>query len=188
MKDAPANGTRKSPRELLTTENATLKRLFEADAQLPEMRAALPGRTDTQIRRHLHHLELKREAPLSMRNSWVWGEIQEAIREHGPMTAAELEERTDSAHGAVLRQIKQFHGKGLYIAAWRPTSRKPAAVWALGNEPDADKRAALTRQPAARRARGNCRNPFAVAAGLVRAPTAGIGRIFTLHDDEQEAA
>jgi hypothetical protein len=182
----PASGIRKSPREWLTTEDAALTRLFNAGAQLPEMRAALPNRTDSQIRRHLTHLKLKRDTPLAQRNSWVWGAMQLAIREHGPMTAAELEERTKGNHACVLRQLKRYHGNGLYVSEWRPTLRKPAAVWALGNESDADRRAALARQPVKRRVAAN---PFAAAAGLIKPVGTVRGRVFKhLHDDEREAA
>lgn len=189
MRGSPTSGVRKSPREWLTTENTALTRLFVQDAQLDEMCAALPGRTDSQIRRHIHHLGLKRAAPLSIRGSWVWSAMQAAILKHGPMTAGELEERTNSAHGAVLRQIERFHGKGLYVANWRATTRKPAAVWALGNLPDADMRAVLTRQKKVKLAN---RNPFAAALGLVEAPKGNTGRVF-IHltdskDDELEMA
>lgn len=185
MKGVPSNGVRRSPQEWLTTENAILTRLFNEGAQLPAMVAALPRRTDSQIRRHLHYLGLKRETKLLVRTSWVWESMKAAIAERGPMTAAELEERTNSAHGAVIRMIKRFHGDGLYISAWRPTLRKPAAVWALGSAPDADKRAVLTR----RYVKKSKVNPFAAAIGAIEAPKSAPGRVYIhLTDDERAAA
>jgi hypothetical protein len=183
MKGVPASGVRKSPREWLITENAIVTRLFNAGAQLPEMCSALPRHTDSQIRRHLHHLKLKREAPLRLRNSWVWSAMQAAIREHGPLTLAELEEKTKANHAGVLRQLNRYHGDGLYVTEWRPTSRKPAAVWALGDKPDADKRSVLTRQKAVRRTKVN---PFAAAAGLVEAPKGNPGRVFIHLTDSKD--
>lgn len=183
MKGVPANGIRKSPQEWLTTENAALKRLFLGGAQLPEMREALPTRTDSQIRRHLHHLKLKRDTPLLIRTSWVWEAMRAAIIKHGPMTAAQLEEITGSAHGAVIRQIQRFHGDGLYVSAWRATSRKPVALWSLGSKPDADKRNVLTRQRVARSFKVN---PFAAALGLVEAPKGEAGRVYIHLTDSKE--
>lgn len=183
MKGSPASGTRKSPQEWLTTENSALTRLFREGAQLPEMRAALPRRTDSQIRRHLHHLKLKRDTPLLVRTSWVWDAMRAAILKYGPMTASELEERTGSAHGAVLRMIERFHGNGLYVSEWKATCRKPAALWALGNKPDADKRLVLTRQKTVRSAKVN---PFAAALGLVEAPKGEPGRVYIHLTDSKD--
>lgn len=171
----------------LTPQKAMATQMYEAGAPLREIAGAV-GRSEDSIRRAVGRWKLHRpegHIGVETRENLVWPRIKSALAGSTGMTVSDMCRVTGCFKSVVLRAIAE-HRAEIHVARWQPTSRKPAAVWALGSGVDAVN---VARKPnkAPRKV-----NPWLVASGLVVAPAGETGRIFkqsmSVKDDELEAA
>ena len=172
----------------LTIEEEPLKRMWEAGEHIDDIVKAIPTRTRDAIKRHASYIGLKRpDGPVVIRPHTNWDRVAATLNGSEGMTAAEIAHACGVVRSNVCTLLQDRHGTETYVADWLITTRRPAAIWALGNLPDAPypKLKYPKRRP-------KKIDPFAVAAGNVRAPQGERGRVYvqpmTVHDDELEAA
>lgn len=169
----------------LASEFNQARRMYEGGSSVPDIAAAV-GRTEDAVwravsRHHWHRPEGHERFERAKKNA-AWPRIAAAITLHGPMTVAEITAACGGYKTTVLRVLAE-HRAEMHIARWQSTTRKPAAVWALGKGGDAIKPVRVHRVKRAQR------NPFLVAAGSIRATNAAPGRVIKhLFDDDLEAA
>jgi hypothetical protein len=124
-------------RDWTTVEQKTLRDMWSAGASVQEISIALPGRTVGAIKSRRNSLKLQRAggvvAPREMK---TWLRAIDALRGSKGMTVSEIMAAAGISKGMCIRIVHERHHRGLYIAGWRTTSRKPAALWALGKNPD----------------------------------------------------
>lgn len=155
----------------LITERRALERMYAEGVTVVDIAREL-NRTEDAIRRAVGRWKLHR-APehrsVDLRANRAWPRIQAALRQRA-MTIQQLIEFTGMFKSVIVRNLGEHRGQ-MHVAGWVSTSRRPAAIWALGSGPDAAKpiRSYRVRRAAA--------NPFLTAAGLIAAPSGQKGRI-----------
>lgn len=157
--------------EWTTHEEAILKAQYEAGVDVREIARMLPRRTSFAVNRHALQKGLQRPAwyrPPRPNHSWdaIVEALDSACR---PLEATEIADLTGLHPSLVYNRLNERHGKLVRIADWRVTTRKPAGKWVLGAGIDAPK-------PVKRKHTATDANPFAVALGLISAPS-GAGRV-----------
>jgi lambda repressor-like predicted transcriptional regulator len=181
-------------KEWTTPEARVVYEMWPNGASLEQIAAKLPGRSVGAIAefRDKHHIKRKPGCFTLPHQDAARNRIIAALRTSSGLTMKEIMQKAPVTKATAVAAIADMHGKGLYVARWLRTTRKPAAIWLLGNEPDAPYPVVPVAQRIGKRKESQLRlavNPFAVSAGLVSAPTCGSGRIIKhLHDDEMEAA
>jgi AraC-like DNA-binding protein len=102
-----------------------------------------PGRTAPAIwKRGMVDLKLPPRGTLRASHySWVAQAIDQAIREHGPLSIEELAKVTGASREQIQRQFREQHGLRYHIHAWsrRAAHGKWTRIWALGPGDDAPK-------------------------------------------------
>jgi hypothetical protein len=174
-----------------TTEEAVLRERWKAGDSLQKIAILLPGRTVGALKSYRDKHRMKRDVRIgTQRPSVVWEAIKDALKGEQiedaldagrQLSVAELVDETGFSKAACIKHVHAKHGKGLRVGAWRRTSRKPAALWALGDEPDAPYPVTPVARRIGKRKERQLRlavNPFAAAAGLVEVPTGTPGRVF----------
>jgi hypothetical protein len=166
-------GKRENYRPWTTSDEATLRRMYEAGAEIRDIAAAISGHTEDGIRSHAYCMGLERPADYVVPHfSENWERIETAMRANGEgMTADEISVVTGLCTSAIYKLLNHRRGRLVFVCEWLPRLRKPAAVWALGARPDAAR-------PLTHRQKRKPVNPFAAAAGLVRPPAGCSGRVY----------
>lgn len=166
----------------LAKEVVQVRSLYEAGERVTDIALKI-GRPARSVRLVVGRMGLHRpEGYRLVRENSAWPRIKAAL-EKRPMTRAEVMEASGVTREHALRAIRDHHGADIYICRWIQTTRKPAAVFAIGTHPDAPKPVKVRRVLRAQA------NPFLVAAGAIAAPKSAPGRVFIhLHDDELEIA
>jgi hypothetical protein len=159
-------------------EEAALRKLYTAGVEVSDIAAVIKRHTEDGIRSHAYYIGLERpEDYVQPHRSENWERIEKAIRANGEgMTADEISAKTGICTSAIYKLLNHRRGRIVYVCEWMPRLRKPAAVWALGARPDAAR-------PLTHRQKRKPVNPFAAAAGLVRPPAGGTGRIYAQQMD-----
>jgi hypothetical protein len=156
-----------------TAEESTLRRLYEAGVEVRDIVAAIPRHNEDGVRSRAYYLELQRPADYVVPHySENWERIERAMRAAGEgVTAEKITALTGIHTSAVYKLLNHRRGRVAYVCDWLPTSRKPAAVWALGAQPDVP-------APLTQKQKRKSVNFFATAAGLVQPPSGLSGRVF----------
>lgn len=179
------------------SEERVLRDKWAAGWSLNEIAALMPGRSIGALRSHRDRLKLHRAPEIGTeRPSRMWSLIVSALKLKPGMSTSEIVAAAGCSKASAVQLIKANHGKGLYVMDWRETTRKPAALWAVGNLPDAPYPIVPVAQRIGFRKAAQLRrevNPFATAMGLAAAPAvAQPGRVYrqsmSVTDDELEAA
>ncbi|KVD81911.1 hypothetical protein WS62_23430 [Burkholderia sp. ABCPW 14] len=161
-------------------EKALVARMYEAGAPLRDI-AAATGVSDDTVRRAVGRWKLRRPAGhigIETRTNLAWPRIRLALEQHGPMSTPELCVATGMMKSVVVRNLARYRGE-MHVARWIPTSRRPAAVWALGPGTDAIKPLKV------RRVMRTQANPFLVALGAIAAPKNHRGRVIEMLDEPE---
>lgn len=167
-------------------QNALLKRIWPTGENIKRYMPQLGNRGYTTIVSHAKKTLKLGPRPKSARGklAYAWPTIEAELKKL-PGTAPELIKRTGLAMCAVCTHLRESNpgpqGK-VHILAWRrrSTGGKPVAVYALGPGenalmPDPFTTAEKWKRELSRRVGSD---PFAAAAGLVKAPTGETGRVF----------
>jgi hypothetical protein len=166
-------GKRENYKLWTTAEEATLRRMYEAGAEIRDIIAAIPRHNEDGIRSRAYYRGMQRPADyVQPHYSENWERIEKAMREaDGGMTADQITAATGIHTSAVYKLLNHRRGRIVYVCEWLPRMKKPSAIWALGARPDAAR-------PLTHRQKRKPVNPFAVATGLVRPPAGCSGRVF----------
>jgi len=176
-----------------TREVAIIEKYWPTTMPMSELLAMLSRHTINSITGYANNkLGLKRptrrNALGSPREQPAWQRVVDFLSNSKPSTQTEIAKAANFARTRASELI-QLHRSEVYIASWRwPDGKgKPEAEYTLGNKPDAPRPMGYQRS---RRHKQRKVDPFAVAAGLVSAPSAIQGRVFHhLWDDhDREAA
>lgn len=166
-------GKRENYRLWTTSEEATLRRMYEAGAEMRDIIVAIPRHNEDGIRSRAYYRGMQRpDDYVQPHYSENWERIEEVMRATGEgMTADEISAITGIHTSTIYKLFNHRRGRIVYVCEWLPRVKKPAAVWALGARPDAVR-------PLTHRQKRKPVNPFAVATGLVRPPSGSSGRVF----------
>lgn len=167
-------------------ELKTLRSIWKSEYTVKEMMHLLPDRSLIAIKcaACVHKLPKKKRGFIS----WVRPAIIATLKKAPGLTAKELSVAVGCGYTQtmiILRQLNKVPGKKVFVASWCRSGSIWVQRWKLGIAKDAPKperqdpneRRRLDRIYRRRATRGF--NPFAVAAGLVAAPSAPTGRTFT---------
>ncbi|PMS25978.1 hypothetical protein C0Z16_27995 [Paraburkholderia rhynchosiae] len=180
----------------MTWEARIVWEMWPNGASLEDIAARLPGRSTDAIAefRDKNHMRRKPGCFALPHQRVARDRMNSAIKlsENG-LTINEIVEKAKVSKCTVLDFVKEMHGNGLYVAGYRKTTRKPAALWKLGNLPDASYPYQKVVGPRTEARLRREVNPFLTAAGFVRPPPVSmVGRVYqqsmSITDDEMEAA
>lgn len=162
-------------RPWLKREQDEACRRYVAGDRVRDIATAL-GRSERSVRAVIEREKVRRQKgctpkPAPRANA-AWPRVKAAL-EQRPMSRAEIIAATKLGKEHALRALNEHRGNDVHICRWMRSARRPVAIFALGPGRDALKPVPITNAKRVRRV-----NPFAVAAGLVAAPTGRKGRVF----------
>lgn len=181
-------------------EDKALRSIYESDESIKAGLHMLPRRSHAAAKARAHRLKLDEKKAVAVKAlSWLKPAIQRVLKDGRRMTSVEIASATGGSRSAVQQILAIFHGVEFRIGDWKRTDPCHwTGAWALGKEADVPKPAPVSMAVAHRkwlskkRIREGEFNPFAVAAGLVAAPSAPAGRMFTqsmsIREDEEVMA
>lgn len=171
----------------LAPDRVKLERLYLAGVPLRGIAKEI-GKSEGAIRRAIGRWKLHRpesHKSVDVRLNLAWPRIRAALEKSNGMTIADICKACGMFKSVVLNALADHRGE-LDIIRWRPTTRRPVAIWTLGVGRTAMKPVKV------RNAKKSTVNPFLVAMGEVSAPKGGEGRVFIqsmeITNDELEAA
>jgi hypothetical protein len=178
----------KRPYEPWTThEESVLSDLYRAGIDVHEISKEIPRHSPDACNRHALHMGIVRPRWYVVpRPNRTWDAIREVLASASePLECEEIAFLADVHMSVVYDRLNERRGKLVHIADWRITTRKPAAKWVLGAGIDAPK-------PVKGKRVAQDANPFATAAGFVKPPAVGVGRIYrqpmSITDDDEVSA
>jgi hypothetical protein len=150
-------------------EDQAIRRGYKHGIPLKEIAAELDGRSPRAICARAIRLGLngKFAGKTGSTFSWIEMAARKALEDGIPLTARALIAATGASNPGMVHLLRRVHGKGFYIANWENCGHTYAAMWALGDEPDAERPAKKTAADSCRawRARQKLKvgagNPFA---------------------------
>lgn len=171
----------------LAPEKAKLERMYLAGVPVRDIAKEI-GRTEDAIRRAVGRWKLHRPVEhksVDVRLNLAWPRIRAVLEQSHGMTIPDICKACGMFKSVVLNALAE-HRDELDIVRWKPTTRRPMAIWKLGSGLTAVKPIRV------RRSAKSKANPFLVAMGEIAAPKGGSGRVYRqsmdITDDELEAA
>ncbi|WP_342704254.1 hypothetical protein OHZ10_08060 [Burkholderia arboris] len=166
-----------------TTEIALLRECYATAPSCAELMAMFPRHTPGSVRRMGRQLGLERPRAGVVKFRPGRDRLLKLLDAEGMLTTQEIGERLGISHGGA-QELKRMYRTELRVAGWKPPAHmgKWAPKWGIANGmPDALKPFTPKGTKAGRRSK----NPFAVASGLIDAPTENMAgrRIHNLWDD-----
>lgn len=118
----------------LAPEREMLERMYRAGVPVRDIAKSI-GRNEDAIRRAVGRWKLHRPAQhksADVRLNLAWPRIRAALDGSDGMTIADLCRACGMFKSVVIHAIAD-HRDELDIVRWKPTTRRPMAVWALGS-------------------------------------------------------
>lgn len=161
-------------------EAGALAKLYPTNISCKELHALFPRHTPGSISAYARRiLKVSRPADAPVQRATPgWDRLRELLA-IGPLTAGEMADRCGISTQAVHEVLGKNRAE-VHVTGWRPPTRTGPwlSVWALGAGIDVDRPLRRPKTLARPKGAARRRNPFLIAAGLVRAPAGAPGRIY----------